>query len=121
MTDEHGALDRTLEAARRAAPALSPSRSQKWHWAVLSRLDGRQGRRVPTLVAACAVVSVAALVGWRTLGPRPALVASAPPRSETAPDRGGQTLADGTRIFPDGPTTVLEKAVESAGDVLYEL
>ena len=53
-------LERTLAAARRDAPALTPSRTQTWRWAVSSRLDGHRQRRIPTLAAACAAAAVLA-------------------------------------------------------------
>jgi transmembrane sensor len=125
-------LERTLEAARRAAPALTPSRTQAWRWAVSARLDGRRRSRVPTLVAACAVAAVLAIVGWRARGPasdpaasRPSFIAApartaAPPRHASDAD-GPIVLADGSRIVPDGPTTVIAKAIESDADILFEL
>jgi transmembrane sensor len=116
MTDAD--LERTLEAARRAAPAVTPSRSQKWRWAVLSRLDGRRPSRAPAILAvACAAIAVVAIAGWRSLAPKvpttPDAIASAAP--------GDRLLPDGSRVFPDGPATVLEKAIESDADILYEL
>jgi transmembrane sensor len=127
--DEPGELGRTLEAARRAAPAVTPSRSQKWRWAVLSRLDGRQRSRTPTLAVVCAAAVVLAIVGWRGLGPASHPIASAPapapasmwPPKRSASDSDAQVLADGSRIVPDGPTTVLDKAIESDDHILYEL
>ena len=108
-------LERTLEAARRAAPALTPSRTQTWRWAVSSRLDGRRRSRIPALAAACAAAAVLAgvLAGWRALGPGSDVAASGPSLSPArhASDADGQiVLADGSRVVPDGPTTVLDKA-----------
>ena len=34
---------------------------------------------------------------------------------------GQIVLADGSRVVPDGPTTVLDKAIESDADILFEL
>jgi transmembrane sensor len=126
--DAGGDLARTLEAARRAAPAVTASRSQKWHWAVLSRLDGRPRRRSPALAAAFVAAAVLAIVGWRALAPGPYAIApsSAPARDQAASPGGPSahapyTLADGSRVIPDGPTTVLERVVESGDDILYEL
>ena len=118
--DDAEGLGETLESARRAAPAITPSRSQKWRWAVLSRLDGRQRSRTPALAVAFAAAVVLAIVGWRELRPRPDLVASPPP-PRPASESGGQILADGSRVIPDGPATVLDKTIESDDHVLYEL
>jgi transmembrane sensor len=119
MTDGAPDLERTLEAARRAAPALTASRTQTWRWAVSSRLDGRRRTWTPTLAAAaCAAAAVLAIVGWRQLGPRSDVAVAPAPRGEAASQL---VLADGTRVVPDGPATVLEKAIESDADVLYEL
>jgi transmembrane sensor len=119
MTDPSGDLERTLEAARRAEPALTAGRTQKWRWAVAARLDGRRRSRAPVLAAACAAAVVLAVLGWRGIGPASAPIVSAPPREQLA--GAVQMLADGSRVIPDGPTTVLEKAIESDADVLYEL
>jgi hypothetical protein len=120
-----GDLQRTLEAARRAAPAITASRSQTWRWAVLSRLDGRRRRRSPALVAAFAAAAVFALVVWRALAPGPYPVAErgAAPRDQAAAGASADphVLADGSRVVPDGPATVLERGVESGDDILYEL
>src|SRR5688572_25263296 len=106
MTDAE--LERTLEAARRAAPAVTASRSQTWRWAVLSRLDGRRRGRTPAIVAlTCATAAVVAIVGWQALGWRqlgPKFVAKSDPIASTSPR--DQILADGSRIVPDGPATV---------------
>ena len=40
MTDRD--VERTVELARRAAPAQTAGRSQQWRWAVLSRVDRKQ-------------------------------------------------------------------------------
>src|SRR5262245_49395608 len=118
--DDAGELGRTLEAARRAAPALTPRRTQQWRWAVLSRVDGRGRRPTPAIAVACAAAVILAIVGWRQLRPAHDQAASRPQlRPPSGP--GVQTLADGTRVVPDGPTTVIEKAIESDDDVLYEL
>jgi transmembrane sensor len=117
-------LERTLEAARRSAPALTPSRTQTWRWAVSSRLDGRRRGRIPALAAACAAAGVVAIIGWRALGPGSDLAASGPSLSPArhASDADGQiVLTDGSRVVPDGPTTVIEKAIESDADILFEL
>jgi len=119
-------LERTLAAARRATPALTPSRTQTWRWAVSSRVDGRRRSRMPALAAACAVAAVLVLVGWRAL--RPAsdidLIASGPslsPARHASAEHAQIVLADGSRVVPDGPTTVLDKAIESDADILFEL
>jgi len=121
-------LARTLEAARRDAPALTPSRTQTWRWAVSSRLDGRRRRRMPALVAACAVAAVLALamVGWRTLGTGSDIDRAASQPALPSPRRAADAaapivLADGSRVVPDGPTTVLDKTSESDADILFEL
>jgi len=125
--EDAGQLGRTLEAARRAAPALTPGRSQQWQWAVLSRLDGRRRGRTPALAVACAAAVVLAIVGWRQLGapPRGQIASQPRPASESSLQVGLQVglqvLADGSRVVPDGPATVIEKAIESDADVLYEL
>jgi transmembrane sensor len=129
--DDSGAgardLERTLEAARRAAPALTPSRTQTWRWAVSSRVDGRGQRRIPALAAACAaaVILAGVVAGWRALGPRSDIdiAASGPPpsRARHADAEAQIVLADGSRVVPDGPTTVLDKAIESDADILFEL
>ncbi|HEY5447533.1 MAG TPA: FecR domain-containing protein [Polyangia bacterium] len=126
--EDAGALGRTLEAARRAAPALTPGRGQQWRWAVLSHVDGRRRSRRPALAIACAAAVLLAIVGWRQLGPGtphdPIAASAAMPQPRPASDPGDpgtQVLADGSRITSDGPTTVIEKAVETADDVLYEL
>ncbi len=109
--DGENELEPMLTAARRAAPALTPSRGQQWRWAVLSRVDGRRRSRRPAFAIACAAAVLLVIVGWRQLGPGAARESQA----------GAQVLADGTRIIPDGPTTVIAKAVEADNDVLYEL
>ena len=119
-------LERTLAAARRSEPALTPSRTQTWRWAVSSRVDGHRRSRIPALAAACAAAAVLAFVGWRALGTRSDIdmAASGPSLSPArrASDAGAQiVLADGSRVVPDGPTTVLDKAIESDADVLFEL
>src|SRR4051812_40027570 len=117
-------FERTLEAARRAAPALTPGRTQTWRWAVSSRLDGRRRSRTPALVAACAGAAVIAIAGWRALGPGADPAASRPslsPARHASGAAGQIVLADGSRVIPDGPTTVLDKASESDADILFEL
>src|SRR5688572_29787510 len=99
-------LERTLEAARRAAPALTAGRTQKWRWAVSSRVDGRRRSSTPALAAACAAAAVLAIVGWRALRSGADVIASAPPRVQSASGPiGSQILADGSRVVPDGPST----------------
>jgi len=135
MTEQRGQgddgardLERTLEAARRAAPALTPGRTQTWRWAVSSRLDGRRRSRMPAL-AACAAAAVLAgalvNVGWRALGIGADIdVTASASRSQArhASAADGQiVLPDGSRIVPDGPTTVLAKTIESDADILFEL
>jgi hypothetical protein len=117
--DGDGDLEPMLAAARRAAPALTPGRSQKWRWALLSRLDGRRRSRVPAVAAACVAAAALAVIGWRQLGPGSDPIASTTP--QPASDTGLQILADGSRVVPDGPATAIRKAVESDNDVLYEL
>ena len=126
--DDSGAgardLERTLEAARRSAPALTPGRTQTWRWAVSSRLDGHRRSRIPALAAACAAAAVLAIVGWRALGTGSDLAASGPSLSPARHASGVDAqivLADGSRVVPDGPTTVLDKAIESDADILFEL
>jgi transmembrane sensor len=124
MTEGVRDLERTLEAARRAGPALTASRIQTWRWAVSSRLDGRRRSRNPALLAAGAAAAVIAIVGWRQWAPGSDVVAPAPPDQAASGPSLPPTqtvLADGSRVVPDGPTTVLEKAIESDADVLYEL
>jgi transmembrane sensor len=125
--DSDGArdLERTLAAARRDAPALTPGRTQTWRWAVSSRLDGHRRSGIPALAAACAATAVLALaiVGWRALGTAD-LAASGPSLSPArhAPGADGQiVLGDGSRVVLDGPTTVLDKTIESDADILFEL
>src|SRR5262245_54793477 len=115
--DDGSELGRTLEAARRAAPALTPGRTQQWRWAVLSRLDGRRRSRAPAFAIACAAAVLLVIVGWRQLRPP----GDQAPSQASISLSGAHVLADGTRVFPDGPTTVIEKAAETDNDVLYEL
>ena len=70
--------------------------------------------------------SLLAIVGWRALGTGSDIdmAASGPSLSPArhASDADGQiVLADGSRVVPDGPTTVLDKAIESDADILFEL
>src|SRR4051812_36718880 len=116
-------FERTLEAARRSAPALTPSRTQTWRWAVSSRVDRHRQRRIPAL-GPCVVVAVLAIVGWRALRSGADLVASGPSPSRARHAGAAAApivLGDGSRVLPDGPTTVLDKAIESEADILFEL
>src|SRR5262245_53667077 len=95
--DSEGDLGPMLVAARRAAPALTPSRSQKWRWALLSRLDNRPRSRTPAVAAACAAAAVLAIIGWRH---HSASELSAPARQPTT--ASGQhvlVLGDGSRVL----------------------
>jgi transmembrane sensor len=77
-------------------------------------------------VAACAAAAVLVIVGWRALGTgadidRAARGPSLSPARHASEAAGQIVLADGSRVVPDGPTTVLDKAIESDADVLFEL
>ena len=122
MTDRD--VERTVELARRAAPAQTAGRSQQWRWAVLSRVDRKQRpSRAAVLLAAGGLAAIAA-VGWKVLGQAP--VADGSERTMPAPvtplpEPGVEQLRDGFRIFRDGPSTVLLKRLETSDEVRYEL
>ena len=81
MTDRD--VERTVELARRSAPAQTAGRSQQWRWAVLSRVDRKQRPyRAAVLLAAGGLAAIAA-VGWRVLGAPP--VADGSERTMPAP------------------------------------
>jgi hypothetical protein len=122
MTDRD--VERTIELARRAAPAQTAGRNQQWRWAVLSRLD-RKRRPSPALVllAAGGLAAIVA-VGWRQLGAPTVADGSertAPASVTPLPEPGVERLDDGSRIFREGPSTVLRKRLETSDDVRYEL
>ena len=98
MTDRD--VERTVELARRAAPAQTAGRSQQWRWAVLSRVDRKQRpSRAAVLLAAGGLAAIAA-VGWKVLGQAP--VADGSERTMPAPvtplpEPGVEQLHDGSR------------------------
>ena len=124
MTDRD--VERTVELARRAAPAQTAGRSQQWRWAVLSRVDRKQRpSRAAVLLAAGGLAAIAA-VGWRVLGVGAPPVADGSERTRPAPvtplpEPGVEQLHDGSRIFRDGPSTVLLKRLETSDQVRYAL
>lgn len=128
MTEQD--IERTVEMARRAAPAQTAGRSQQWRWVVLSRLDRKRSppRVTPIVAAAGLAAAIAVVVGWRYLdapsvsdGSRATTPASDTRRPTPRPEARVQQLADGSRIFLDGPSTVVEKRLETSEHVVYEL
>src|SRR6185437_11293417 len=118
MTDPE--LDKVVVSARRAGLPWSAARQQRVSWAVMSRLE-KVRRRRPLIALACAgaLAAAAGAFVWqrRNPGPSPATTAAlAAPGWQLA-----SSLADGTRIVRDDPTTVLRETVEAADDVLFEL
>jgi hypothetical protein len=121
-------IEQTIELARRASPAQTAGRDQQWRWMVSSRLDRKRNLPRAAVLLAAGGVAAVAVVGWRYLGtpsvsdgsrrPEPA---SVPPRPDRAPEPRIEQLADGSRIFIEGPSTVLRKRLETGDDVLYEL
>jgi transmembrane sensor len=115
-------LQKTLAAARKAAPPWTPARQQRVNWAVMSRLQGTRRRPLAVLAMAGAAAAAIGLFVWKRPEGRP--LAPPPVRagaSETSIPSLASSLADGSRIDLDDPATVLRKTVEANDEVLYEL
>lgn len=121
MTDPRGEqLEKLVASARRAGLPWSPARQQRVSWAVMSRLEkARRLRPLMALAFAGVAAATAGVLLWqRRQPPSEAAIAGV---ATTPPWQLASSLADGTRVVRDDPTTVLRKTVEAADDVLYEL
>lgn len=122
MTEE--TLEPKLASARRVAPSWTLSRQQQAIWGVAGRLQARR-RNFRRLALGAALASVLlAVFGLRSLrsSASSAAVASASSAAATAPsDASRWSLTDGSQILIDGPSTVIQKTLDSRTEVAFEL
>jgi transmembrane sensor len=117
-------LDKVVASARRAGLHWSAARQQRVSWAVMSRIERvRRRRPLIALTVAGAVAATAMVFVWQKRQPTTGgtTTASVSPPTPTSAPQLVSTLADGTRIVRDDPSTVLRETVEAADDVLFEL
>jgi len=116
-------VEKLVASARRAGLPWSPARQQRVSWAVMSRLEtARRRRPLFALAFAGVVAATACALLWQRRQPAPAGATTATTATTAAPPwQLASSLADGTRIVRDDPTTVLRETVVAADDVLFEL
>ena len=122
MTEE--TLEPKLASARRVAPSWTLSRQQQAIWGVAGRLQARR-RNLRKLALGAALASVLlAVFGLRSLRSNAGSVsvASAPAAPQSASvDASRWYLTDGSQIVIDGPSTVIQKTLDSRREVAFEL
>lgn len=121
-------LERSLTAARRAAPGWSLSRQQQAIWSIGGRLTNRRKTAKKLAVGSALTLAVAGLgvVGGRVLiardaSPRVALHSAGAATAKVSDKASSWRLKDGSQIVLDGPETVLRRTLEARAEVAFEL
>jgi transmembrane sensor len=122
MTEE--TIEPKLASARRVAPSWTLSRQQQTIWGVAGRLQARR-RNFRRVAAGAALLSVLlAVFGLRNLrssATSAALAGSPPVAKSAAVDASHWYLTDGSQILIDGPSTVIQKTLDSRTEMAFEL
>jgi transmembrane sensor len=126
MPDDN--LERSLVAARRAAPSWSLSRQQQTIWGVGGRLTNRRKTTKKLAVGSAITLAVAGLgvVGGRAFiardaAPRTGLHSAAAATTKLSDKVSSWRLKDGSQILLDGPETMLRRTLEAKAEVAFEL
>jgi transmembrane sensor len=122
MTEE--TLEPKLASARRAAPSWTLSRQQQAIWVVAGRLSARR-RNLRKLAAGAALVSVLVAIwglrGFHTSSSQLSFSSSSSQATSGQLDGSRWHLADGSEISIDGPSTEIQKTLDSKAEVAFEL